>query len=187
MHPMPALFDVPGWSVPSAPVSTQRQSKKRKHAASSEEQDLLRNAQVNLDKLIDSLGGGADDAGDGPSSKKKKKKNVNKPTSQPSRRDQRGEDLHPHGKPHSWTKASVPSAEDPSTTSNTAALPSKKARKKNAKRVVQPTDIPKHSVAVQETGSLTPLQRSLRKSLDGARFRFVLECTEIHWADRPMT
>jgi ribosomal RNA-processing protein 8 len=176
------MFDVPGWSVPSDPVSTQRQSKKRKHAASSEEQDLLRNAQVNLDKLVDSLGGSADNAGDG-SSKKKKKKKINKPTSQPSHRNQRGEGLQPHGKPHGQTKASVPSAEDPSTTSDKAAWPSKKAKKKNTKRVVQPTDTPKHSAAVQDTGRLTPLQRSLRNSLDGARFRFVLEYTEIHWID----
>lgn len=177
---MPALFDVPGWSMPSAPVSTQRQSKKRKHAASSEEQDLLRNAQVNLDKLIDSLGGSADDAGDGSSRKKKK---ANKHTSRPSHRDQRGEDLHPQGKPHSQAKASVHSPEDPPATSNKAALPSTKARKKNTKPVVQPKGTPEHSAISQDAGSLTPLQRSLRKSLDGARFRFVLEPMEIRWVD----
>lgn len=169
---MPALFDVPGWSVPSNPVSTQRQSKKRKHAASSEEQDLLRAAQVNLDKLIDSLGGNAaNDAGDG-SSKKKRKKKPHKPTSQPSHSDQRREDLHPPGKPRSQAKAAVPTV-DPPTTSNEAALPRKKAKTKNAKHVVQPTKISEHSAIVQDTGSLTPLQRNLRKNLDGARFRFV--------------
>lgn len=169
---MPALFDVPGWSVPSAPVSTQ-QSKKRKRAAGSEEQELLRNAQANLDKLIDSLGGSADDAGDG-SPKNKNKKKLNKPTSKPSHRDQHGEGLHAQGKPHSQAKNSAPSAVDLSTSANKAALPSKKAKKKNAKRVVQPTDTPGHSAAVRDS-SLTPLQRGLKKSLDGARFRFVLD------------
>ncbi|KAF8558827.1 hypothetical protein OG21DRAFT_1454778 [Imleria badia] len=175
---MPALFDVPGWSVPSAPVSTQRQSKKRKRAASSEEQELLRNAQANLDKLIDSLGG-SNDADDRPSKKRSKKK-FNKPTSQPQppHRDQhrRGEGrdgVRPQGTPHKQTKAPVPLAVDSSTTSNKAALPSKKGKKKNAKHVVQPTDIPEPSAVVQD--NLTPLQQDLRKSLNGARFRLLNE------------
>lgn len=176
---MPALFDVPGWSVPSAPVSTQHQSKKRKRVAGSEEQELLRNAQANLDKLIDSLGGSADDAGDG-SPKKKSKKKSNKPTPQPSYRDQHSEGLHAQGKLRSQANASVPSAVDPPTSTNKAALPSKKAKKKNTKGVVQPTDTSEHSAAVRDTGSLTPLQRGLKKSLDGARFRFVLKPFEIH-------
>ncbi|KAG6378874.1 methyltransferase-domain-containing protein [Boletus reticuloceps] len=174
---MPALFDVPGWSVPSAPVSTQRHSKKRKRAASSEEQELLHSAQANLDKLIHSLGGSTtlnDDAGDGPSNKKKKKK-PNKPTPQPSHHDQRGKvrnGPHSQGKPH---KQAVPPATDPSTASTKAALPGKKAKKKNTKHVVQPTVTPEKSTAAQDTGSLTPLQRNLKKSLDGARFRLLNE------------
>lgn len=170
---MPALFDVPGWSVPSAPVSTQRQSKKRKRAASSEEQDLLRTAQANLDKLIGSLGG-SDDAGGG-SLKKKRKAKLDKPTSRSSHRDQRGKALHPPGKPRNQTV--------PVITSNEAALPRKNVKKKKAKQVVQPTNISEHSVAVQATAGLTSLQQSLKKSLDGARFRFVLASVEIYRID----
>ncbi|KAH0840082.1 putative uracil phosphoribosyltransferase [Lanmaoa asiatica] len=173
---MPALFDVPGWSVPSVPVSIQHHSKKRKRAASSEEQALLRTAQANLDKLVDSLGGSAafgKDAGDG-SSKKKRKRKLNKPTSQPSHCDQRGEDLHPPGKLHRQAKALVPSV-DPPTASHKAALPRKKAKKKNAEPVVQPTNVSEHYAGVQDTDGLTPLQRSFKKTLDGARFRLLNE------------
>ena len=183
---MPALFDVPGWSVPSAPVSTQPQSKKRKRTVSSEEQELLRNAQANFDKLIHSLGGN-DDPNDG-LPKKKGTKKFNKPTSQPSHRDQhqRGlgegrEGIRPQGNPHNQKKAPVSPAVDPSTTSNKAALSSKKGKKKNAKHVVQHTDTPKPSAVVQD--SLTPLQQNLKKSLDGARFRFVPRSMEVHWVD----
>lgn len=181
---MPALFDVPGWSVPSAPVSTQRQSKKRKLAASSEEQELLRNAQANLDKLVDSLGGSfSDDAGDR-SSKKKKKKKLNKPTqeskSQPPHRHQ---GPLPQEKPHGQPEVPTP-AVDSSTNSEKGALSSKRAKKKkHAKHVVQPTDTPEQSAVAQDTSSLTPLQQSLRKSLDGARFRFVFRFMEIQWVN----
>lgn len=171
---MPPLFNVPGWSVTSDPVSTQHHSKKRKRTASSEEQDLLRNAQANLDKLIDSLGGS-----DG-SSKKKRKRKLNEPTSQPSPSDQRREVLHPPGKSHSQAKDAVPTTVDSPTTSGKATLPRKKAKTKNAKHVVQPTNTSEHSVVVQDTGGLTLLQRSLKKSLDGARFRFVLTSVETH-------
>lgn len=178
---MPALFDVPGWSMPSDPISTQRQSKKRRRAASSEEQDLLRTAQANLDKLINSFEGSAasnDDAGD-KSSKKKRNRKLNRPTSQPSHSDHRGDDLHPPVKTRRQAKNPVPLV-DPPTTSNKADLLRKKAKAKNAQREAQPTDRSEDSATVQDTGGLTPLQRNLKKSLDGARFRFVLTSVEIH-------
>lgn len=149
---MPALFDVPGWSVPSAPVSTQRQSRKRKRAASSEEQDLLRTAQANLDKLIDSLG-----TGDGGSLKKKSNKS--------SHRDQ-----HPKapGKPHNQSVTPV-SVVDPPTTSS-----KKNVKKQKKKQTVQPISTSEHSAA-----GLTSLQQSFKKSLDGARFRSVLASRDL--------
>ena len=176
---MPALFDVPGWSVPSAPVPDQRQSKKRKRAAIPEEQDLLRTAQANFDRLIESLGddAGPSDSTGGISLKKKTKTKHNKPQS--SHDDQRKKSLHPPGEMHDQIATSVPSVNPPAT-SNKEVLPRKNAKKKNGKQGVPPTSRSEPSVAVQDTAGLTSLQQSLRKGLDGARFRFVLPSVEIH-------
>lgn len=156
---MPALFDVPGWSVPSDPVSTQRHSKKRRRAAGSEEQDLLRAAQANLDKLIDSFG--EDDAG---SSKKKTKTKPNKSASQPSRRD----------KPPSHKQTLAP------TSDSTKA---KRVKKKNAAHAAQSTNESERPPAAHKTVGLTSLQQSLRKSLDGAHFRSVPISVGIYYID----
>ncbi|KAG9317613.1 uracil phosphoribosyltransferase-domain-containing protein [Chiua virens] len=168
---MSALFDVPGWSVPSAPVSTQCQPKKRKRAAaSSEEQDLLRSAQVNLDKLVESLGGSAgpsNDSGDGTSNKRTKSKKS------PSRRvnDQPQGGSRPQRRSKNKSKA-VPT--DAPSTSDKVALPKKKAKKNVEQHVAQPTNAPEPSPAA-DTPGLTLLQRNLRKSLGGARFRLLNE------------
>lgn len=178
---MPALFDVPGWSVgPSAPLPVQSKKRKR-NTVNSEEQELLHNAQVNLDKLIGSLGGSADDA-----SKKQKKKKTkhNKSASQPSQRDQHA-DRGPRssGKARSQTK---PSPNPPTTSDKKTTPPKKKAKKKDAK---QPTaSVPEHSqAAVQDTDNLTPLQQTFKKSLDGARFRFVQTFVETRCVNSSIT
>ncbi|KAF8843193.1 hypothetical protein BDN67DRAFT_964848 [Paxillus ammoniavirescens] len=160
-----ALFEVPGWSISSQPISTQHSSKKRKRAGS---QDLqLRSAQVNLDKLINTLG-------DAP---KKNKKKSNQRTSQPSDH-QAGENpraLKKHGK----AKHSVASPVQTST-SNTDASPKKNAKKKKpkAESAPQSTLFEENSRLPNTTRGntgLTALQRNMKESLDGARFRLINE------------
>ncbi|KIL00275.1 hypothetical protein PAXRUDRAFT_821814 [Paxillus rubicundulus Ve08.2h10] len=154
-----ALFQVPGWSVSSQPLSTtQRSSKKRKRAGS---QDLgqLRSAQVNLDKLINTLGDrAAHHDGDVPN------KNKNKPnqrTSQPSRKNPCASKKH--GK-----------------ATNSGAPPKKNANKKKTKAesTPQPASFERNSkfpTTTRGNTSLTALQRNMKESLDGARFRLINE------------
>jgi ribosomal RNA-processing protein 8 len=179
-----ALFEVPGWSISSQPISTQHPSRKRKRAGS---QDLqLRSAQVNLDKLINTLGDRATHHdGDAP---KKKNKKPNQRTSQPSDH-QAGENpraLKKHGK----AKHSVASAVQTST-SNTGASPKKNAKKKKpkAESAPQPTLFEENSrlptTARGNTG-LTALQRNMKESLDGARFRSVSQSREICYLTCPI-
>ena len=76
-----SLFEVPGWSVPSAPVA-QGASKKRKRPQASKEDDdgvdeaqRIKSAQKNIEKLMRSLGAGMDaldDEGSAPPNKKKR-------------------------------------------------------------------------------------------------------------------
>ncbi|KAF9247149.1 methyltransferase-domain-containing protein [Melanogaster broomeanus] len=168
------LFEVPGWSMPSEPVSTtQRPSKKRKRAGS---QDLvqLRSAQVNIDKLINTLGRGTSSHDDESRTLKKKKKN--KTTSRPSD-DQGREDPRPPKK-HGKAKPPVTSTV-PTPAPNAGTLPNKKPKKKTSKTesVPQPTLSvnSKPPSTARDTTGLTSLQRNMKKSLDGARFRLINE------------
>jgi ribosomal RNA-processing protein 8 len=154
------LFDVPGWSVPTEPLSlsSSKQSKKRKRPhgtdASSEK---LESAQVNLDKLMDTL-----ERAD--------------PTKRPPKKKHKG-------------KKSTDSAEGVADNKFAAAtLPkasSKKAKLKDVKgssgepkgthTTSKEKGIPKPHHPPKTTDSvdpnLTTLQNRMKKKLDGARFR----------------
>ena len=58
------LFDVPGWSVPSAPVSQASKKRKRPMAKDSaddiDEAERMHSAQKNIEKLMKTLGAGMD-------------------------------------------------------------------------------------------------------------------------------
>ncbi|KAF9222074.1 hypothetical protein BS17DRAFT_796869 [Gyrodon lividus] len=173
-----ALFEVPGWSMPSEPVSTQRPSKKRKRAGSQlEDLDQLRSAQVNFDRLINTFGDGtAPHGGDSRAPKKNNNKKLNKGTSQPSS-VQAGEEPRA-SKKHGKTKHSVASAV-PTPTPNTGAFLKKNVKKKTSKTegAAQPTSFEKNSKLTTTAcdSGLTSLQRNMKESLDGARFRLINE------------
>ncbi|KIJ70248.1 hypothetical protein HYDPIDRAFT_104934 [Hydnomerulius pinastri MD-312] len=171
-----ALFEVPGWSMPSAPISAQTSSKKRKRPGS-QNSNLLHSAETNLDKLIETLGEGAG-ANDGERhGTKKKKKKHDKLSSQPNNNQVRPPPTA--SKKLAAAKDPGPSA-SPTPTSNTDSSPKKKSKRKKSKATdvdrSGPSDqSPKAPKPAQNNTGLTSLQRNMKESLDGARFRLINE------------
>ncbi|KAG1762245.1 methyltransferase-domain-containing protein [Suillus occidentalis] len=152
-----ALFEVPGWSVPTAPVSklAQSTSKKRKRPAG-QDADKMQSIEVNLDKLMQKLGsvGKPQEDKQGP---KKKKKNHGTTT------EAKVEHATSHKRKE---KVSYPLG---GSIKGGAAEQSVKGSRKSEQQSqnVSPT--------VNEVSGLTRLQKGMKESLDGARFRWINE------------
>lgn len=195
-----ALFEVPGWKVPTDPVSV---SKKRKRPKAPAEDDMA-GAAVNVDKLMRSLdsmlaaeskgAGGSSTKGkakaiiiheDVSMSKPRKRKNVGeserKASSAPRTLDQslpnkkKKERRVSEGKPQE-TK------EPPRKTAPDLVSPRPGPREKKKKDTKKDdTSGPSQSAAksaaltpVSSQPGMTALQAKMKSSLDGARFRSVL-------------
>lgn len=179
---MPQLFDVPGWTVPNPPASSSKAdkgNKKRKRPGSVDSGSmLLKSAEHNFDKIMDKLKETTKprQEKDKKASEKveKKKKNKNETKSkepeQPSRPQPKPEISQPKplqakSKSKNASRESVDSSARPAKrvkTKHAAEDPSQNAKKKVA-AVAQ--------VATDE--HLTPMQKSMKQSLDGAKFRCV--------------
>jgi ribosomal RNA-processing protein 8 len=151
------LFDVPGWSVPGAPVAVPS-SKKRKRPQGL---DHIQSATVNVEKLMKRLameqthartkgdnGGASADTDQHP---KKKRKRIKDHKAQPSHTPARGDG-----------KQSTPKKK-------------RKDRQKNTGEKVTSSSSPAspHPPSQPSGNALTTLQRGMKQSLDGARFRYV--------------
>ena len=141
------MFDVPGWSVSGAPVAVP--SKKRKPPQGL---DHIKSATVNVEKLMKRLATeqkgdieGVDADTDQPP---KKRKRVKDHKVQPSRTPTRGDGEK--GTPRKKRKDRQKKTGEKVTSSLSPASPS------------QPSG-----------NALTTLQRGMKQSLDGARFRYV--------------
>lgn len=154
-----ALFQVPGWSVPSTLVPA---SKKRKRRASHSPDDL-QSAQANLEKLVRMLG---DDtrSGDSQPSKKKASGKARSHNNDGNRSSQAG-------------KGDPSTPKDPSRSAPIA--PKGKKNKHNESKssssvttsgLSGPTWKPSRS-----NQGLTSMQKNMKESLDGARFRLINE------------
>ncbi|KAI9467247.1 putative uracil phosphoribosyltransferase [Lactarius psammicola] len=156
-----ALFDVPGWSVPSAPVAVP--SKKRKRP-SKQGLDDIQSAAMNVEKLMERLaaeqthartkgdhGGGVSADADQPS--KKKRKRV---------KDRKVQQSH------------IPARGDGE---QSAPKKKRKDRQKKTGDKVTSSPSPASSYPPSEPSrdALTSLQRCMKQSLDGARFRWINE------------
>ncbi|KAG2158824.1 methyltransferase-domain-containing protein [Suillus bovinus] len=169
-----ALFEVPGWSVPTAPVSKSAQStsKKRKRPVS-QDADMMQSVEVNLDKLMRKLGsvGKHQEDKQGP---KKKKKNHGKTTG--------GLDAKVEHTTSNKGKEKVSSSSSGSIKENAVKQSVKggsglRKQKKNlkpdsGKSEPQPQNV---SPTANEVSGLTSLQKGMKESLDGARFRWINE------------
>jgi len=154
------LFDVPGWSVPGAPVAAP--SKKRKPPQGL---DQIQAATVNVEKLMkrlateqthartkgdhSGLSAGAD-AHEPPKKKRRRVKDKVQQTHTPARGD--GEQ-------------------------NTSRKKRKDRQQKTGgdKLASSPSPAPSHPTPQPSGNGLTTLQRGMKQSLDGARFRWINE------------
>ncbi|KAF9498485.1 hypothetical protein BDN71DRAFT_1443332 [Pleurotus eryngii] len=165
-----ALFEVPGWTVPSEPISNAQTSSSRKRKRLNPNAGVA--PQVNLDKLMRKMPktteveAVSEVPGDPkPSKKARSKRN----------RKQQGEGK-PDSTPATSTAAAPKNAKKSASrevTSEAQAGPS--TPKKKQKQQKGAAEEPKSSRKSKEGGQLTTLQDRMRQSLDGARFRMINE------------
>ncbi|KAI6134860.1 methyltransferase-domain-containing protein [Pisolithus croceorrhizus] len=158
-----ALFDVPGWTVPTEPTPAQAGSKKRKRRQHSP--DDIQSAQANLDKLVRMLGHVPPEGDPRPLKKKKSRAKVSQGTLEPK-------------------KVEVPTPEvftpkDGVARSKTKTDRQHKGSKNSKSSATEKLDPPDPSserpLPVQEKSGLTPLQKHMKQNLGGAHFRLINE------------
>ncbi|KAI0363572.1 hypothetical protein BV20DRAFT_975557 [Pilatotrama ljubarskyi] len=217
-----SLFEVPGWSVPAAPVP--QQSKKRKRAPAKEkpsddvdEAHRIQSAQKNIEKLMQALGAGSDalDGEDSGRTIKKKRAGKEKKGKGAQTEPERGRKAEREGKKADEQRAvskekkatrelgATRGADQPQE----RAQPTQKKQKQKQKKAKRPDSVDarsdaslSHDAAISPVSlkfeavgqaaskklagkshegpkdeGLTTLQANMKKSLDGARFRWINE------------
>ncbi|KAF5369795.1 hypothetical protein D9758_001179 [Tetrapyrgos nigripes] len=178
------LFEVPGWIVPDGPVAESSNSRKRKRPATESETSLkLHSAEVNLEKLVKKLTGNG-----GGKERERPNKKAGKTLSKdplPSRsRKQKRDDVADKKK----TISHPMPLKSASERRDAAARPSKRAKTKHESSPFEEIQVDEEEEPAASVG-LTSLQRSMKQSLDGARFRLINETlykADSHEAQRMM-
>ncbi|KAH9062194.1 methyltransferase-domain-containing protein [Lactarius vividus] len=157
-----ALFDVPGWSVPDTPVAVP--SKKRKRP-SKQGLDQIQSAVVNMEKLMERL---ATEQTHGIKTKGDHGGGVSANADQSPKKRKRVKD-------HEVQQSHTPARGDGEK--NTPKKKRKNREKKPAgdKVTSSPPPAPSHPPSQPSGNALTSLQRGMKQSLDGARFRWINE------------
>ena len=180
-----ALFEVPGWSVPSAapmaPSSSSSHSKKRKRPTGDKHQDAdkISTAAANVEQLIAKLGSGADGEKETPKNKKQKTKAKANPKAQEPKTSVQKKERSTSKQQQ--TKSTKHSVQEPSDETSPSLSSSPKGKGKQSKPRDKRKDAgapSKATVADTEASpdthsSLTALQSKMKNSLEGARFRWV--------------
>ncbi|CAA7259906.1 unnamed protein product [Cyclocybe aegerita] len=171
-----SLFQVPGWSVATAPVREEPQYTSKKRKRPSNDTHKLEAAEVNIEKLISKLA--HPQPGENPTNSKGKAK------AQDPRRKAR---LGKKQKLGVGAADAPKKAERPSASSSEVKIPpSSPTKSKKEKKMAKSNPPPAIEVASkrlkpsspqQEATSsrLTALQKGMKQSLDGARFRLINE------------
>ncbi|TFK76040.1 hypothetical protein BDN72DRAFT_930669 [Pluteus cervinus] len=164
-----ALFDVPGWTVQATPVAEQsnRLSKKRKRPSLDTEK--VQPTEINLDKLVKKLKGGANRDG-----AKGSADSSNVPgTSKCMKRERKKErDLEERKQIISLPKPLKRHDRTSTSPQSTKRLETKHERKESSSSYN--SILGRKSAEVAGSG-LTALQQGMKQSLDGARFRIINE------------
>lgn len=166
-----ALFDIPGWTVSAPPLaeSSRHVSKKRKRPAS--DGDKLQSAEVNLEKLVKRLKGKGDAETRG--SKGKEKEKAGKKTEMKREKKSKAQTVDTEVKKKTISRPMPLKAMD--RTSISSERPAKRQKTKpvvteaSSRSSLSPTK----KVDGDSTDGLTALQKGMKQSLDGARFRCV--------------
>ena len=155
-----ALFDVPGWTVPGAPVAVP--SKKRKPPQGL---DQIQAATVNVEKLMKRL--------------------ATEQTHDRTKGDRSGlsadaDAQQPPKKKRKRVKYKVQQSHTPAPARGDGEQNTPKKKRKDRqnktggdKVVSSPSPASPHSTSQPSDNALTTLQRGMKQSLDGARFRYV--------------
>ncbi|KAG1755859.1 methyltransferase-domain-containing protein [Suillus lakei] len=165
-----AQFDVPGWSMPTAPVSKSAQStsKKRKRPAA-QDADKMQSVEVNLDKLMQKLGSVGSQDKQGPKKKKKHEKTTRG-------LDAKDEHAASTEKVSSSPGGSIKGSAAKQAAKGGSGLHKKIKQKKSLKPDAGKSEQQSHNVSTaDEVSGLTSLQKGMKDSLDGARFRMINE------------
>ncbi|TDL29614.1 hypothetical protein BD410DRAFT_780076 [Rickenella mellea] len=181
-----ALFDVPGWSVPSEPTPNSRKRKRPSHSNS----EKVQSASVNVEKLMKKLKSGESVNGPGRrgesasgSGSKKGRALVSKSLHSKTSKD----DANPLPKMGRKQKVTSrrgkpvdhrPTLEDKigdSSTAQTENNSKASSRGQKAKKERQSHSLTSDSQPKVVDSQLTALQTSMKNSLDGARFRWINE------------
>lgn len=170
-----SLFEVPGWSVPSAPVQESKKRKRPSRAADGE--DKVRGVEVNLDRLVAKMDAISGEAG-GRKKKKAKREGREGEGAAAARpngagegkkgRKDNGKGKGEERKPHSTTSAATPSSKKSKKAVQATAKTDPSPTLAESNRSAKPKA--KHGGASKD---LTALQSGMKNSLEGARFRCV--------------
>jgi ribosomal RNA-processing protein 8 len=168
-----ALFEVPGWSMTSAPAPAPSAVSKKRKRPPGKDADSLHSAEINLEKLVKSL----QKADPGGNVKKKSKRKEKRVSQKAGENNQRGKvvDGSPSGRENAKSVSS-PKTLKPLKQTQSSADPPVKARKKDISDASSAAETAKPASPTKDSGaSLTKLQKSMKSSLDGARFRWINE------------
>ncbi|KAH7916100.1 methyltransferase-domain-containing protein [Hygrophoropsis aurantiaca] len=171
-----ALFEVPGWSVPSAPVSeiSQSTSKKRKRPVP-QDGDKLQSAEVNLDKLMRKLAGDSKDL-DKQAPKKKKTKHEKPHVENPQGNGHKSVVVNAKkGKGKTSLNSNAHTPETPDKKSDAPAKKKKDGKSRAVNHASKDGSTAEPPVASTSQSGLTSLQKGMKDSLDGAKFRWINE------------
>jgi len=162
------LFDVPGWTVNDEPVAESSNTRKRKRPASESETSLLlHSAEVNLEKLVKKLTGS---------------KRGGKERQERASREEESPPKNPLPTKSHKSKASVDVVDKKKIISHPMPLKSAAERRESSLRPTKKVKTKRESSPFEEiqidepeevsdSTGLTSLQKSMKQSLDGARFR----------------
>jgi len=158
------LFEVPGWSVTGEPVPDSPSRSKKRKRSSNDSSDKGHLPDLNIDKLVKRLKGHKSDHGaSSPGNVKKDKK------------EKKSEQLKEQEREEKKKSISLPkplkSATQEQSKSSTVAHLQKKHR--NTRSSVESAPAAVQSPAGGE--ALTTMQKSMKQSLDGAKFRVINE------------
>jgi ribosomal RNA-processing protein 8 len=195
------LFQVPGWDVPSSAWVDATPAKKRKHVSDSTD-DRLQAAHINLDKLVEKLGDAppppkkSKRKRDSDPSEMHKKNSTSKPVSGASHSkpddSQKSKSVRNKKKNNSnnqdQTKAATPRLAEnaPEKSPKKPGAQKKKHGKKSSDdktndqtkaspAAAGPTTSGASILATEKSQTLTPLQKTMKNNLEGARFRWINE------------
>ncbi|RXW24624.1 hypothetical protein EST38_g1223 [Candolleomyces aberdarensis] len=182
---MPQLFDVPGWSVaePTASGSKSEKSSKKRKRPTSDTSSKLLSAELNLEKLMDRLrdstkpeqGPKAESSSKFSLGKSKKNKKQSQDKSKPQAEGSLARQI---SLPKPLQPIDKLSKEKRRSFQETHLRPEKRQKVRHsvdAPRALPPPRNQAKSTSPESEADLTVMQKSMKASLEGAKFRMINE------------